>query len=144
MRAQRTRSRLVMVKNCRPCRSKSQSSKISTAKVVRVWVITRGEIIGCPANRRPAKIALPKVAAAPQQRVAPETRKYPRHGCRSWAAGPIGFSTSLRDSTCKHPVQFVGIEADHDLFAHNNSWGRAAVVFADQLEDRLLINADIF
>src|SRR5205085_2641664 len=54
------------------------------------------------------------------------------------------FSTTLRDSTCKHPVQFVGIEADHDLFAHNDGWGRAAVVFADQLEDRLLINADIF
>ena len=37
--------------------------------------ITKGEMVGWPANKRPAKMALPTVAAAPQHKVAPATRK---------------------------------------------------------------------
>lgn len=52
----------------------------SAVKVVRACVNTKGEIRGRPGNSVPLKIALPKVTAAPQQRVAAVIRKYPRHG----------------------------------------------------------------
>jgi len=44
-------------------------------KVVLAWVSTMGEIMARPEKRLPLKMALPKVAAAPQQKVAVAIKK---------------------------------------------------------------------
>jgi hypothetical protein len=45
------------------------------------------------------------------------------------------------ESVGKHLVQTFGIEADHHLAVHNNGGSGAAVVFADQLKNGLLVYA---
>jgi hypothetical protein len=48
----------------------TNGKRTATAKVVLVWVRTRGEIKACPEKSRPLKRAFPAVAAAPQHNVA--------------------------------------------------------------------------
>jgi len=87
-------------------------------------------------------MALPTVAAAPQQKVAAAIKKYPRQGCDNWPLrGLICSSVAL---VGKQLVQPVRIKSNHDLLANHNGGCGTALVGADQLKNRLLICADIF
>lgn len=44
----------------------------------------------------------------------------------------------------KHLVEAIGIEANHDLFVHNDGRGRVAIVGANQFHQCRLVRADIF
>ena len=106
--------------------------------MVRVCVRIKGEIRVCPANSPPLKMALPKVAAAPQQRVAAVIRKCPRHG---W--GFTAATARSGPSLCKHLFQSLGIKTDHYLIANNNGWSGTAVIFVHQFKNCLLVNCYI-
>jgi len=112
--------------------------------VVRVCVKTSGEIIGLPAKKLPLKTTLPRLAEAPQHSAAITTNKYPRHGCAWLVAGPReSAGSSLVDLVGKHTVQLLRVETDHNGVTDNNRGCGAAVVFADQLKNRLLVHADV-
>ncbi len=111
--------------------------------MVRACDRTSGEICARPAKTRPLKMAFPAVAAAPQQNVAAAIKKYPRQGCDCWwpLRGLISAAVTLLG---KQLVQPVRIESDQDLVSDNNGRCGAALVGSDQLEDGLLVHADIF
>jgi len=86
-------------------------------------------------------MALPTVAAAPQQNVAAAMKKYPRQGCDNWPLrGLICSSVAL---VGKQLVQPVRIKSDHDAVANHNGRGGTTVVGANQLENGLLVSTDV-
>src|SRR5258708_34061161 len=91
--------------------------------------------MGWPENKLPLNTALPKVAEAPQQRVASAINKYPRHGCCT-AAGEARIVASA-DLPGRHLAQLVRIEADHDLLAHNHGWRGTPDVPPNQFKESL-------
>ena len=108
--------------------------------MVRVCVMTRGEMISFPENRLPLKMAFPKVAAAPQHNAAEAMKKYPRHGCAFARLERGAAVPSSTRSVCKHFVKPFRIETDHDLAINNNGGGGTAVIGAHQLKNRLLVH----
>lgn len=95
-----------------------------------------------PAKTRPLKIALPAVAAAPQQNVAAAMKKYPRQGCESrrLLRGLVSSSVAL---VGKQLVQPVRIKSDHDLVANDYGGSGTAFVGSNQFEDGLLVRAHV-
>src|SRR4029077_17369773 len=126
----------------RPKRRNNSGASTRTVKLVLVCVSTKGEIRACPANRVPLKIALPKVAAAPQQKGAEAIKKKPRPGCLC-SRVRLGCCP-VAGLLCKHLVQTFRIKADHDLFANDNGGCGTAVVGADQFKNRLLVRTYVF
>src|SRR5258708_23127075 len=125
----------------RPPRKRRNTTSRAREKPSLVSVSTSGEILGRTENKLPLNTALPKVAEAPQQRVASAINKYPRHGCCT-AAGEARITASA-DLPGKHLVQLVRIEADHDLLAHDNGWRGTAVVLPNQFKDCYLVHTHI-
>ena len=74
-RADQSRSRRLMVKTWAPPRRNRINARMATATVVRVCVMTKGEISGSPGKTLPLKMALLSVAAAPQHKVAAAIKK---------------------------------------------------------------------
>ena len=92
-----------------------------------------------PSWMRPVKIARPRVAAAPQHRVAVAMNRYPRILPRSDVlAAELELIVFLEEF-----VDSIWVKADQDLCANHKGRRCSAVVSPDQLEDGPLVRADV-
>ena len=99
--------------------------------VVRLCARISGSVGGSASpepNKRPVNAARPSAAEIAQHSAAAAMNMYPRTACL-WLVENL--------------VESLWVKSDHHLFANNQCWCGAAIVFVEKVLDSLRIAADI-